>query len=430
MRPMALRAIEVLSIHSLCDTLYADRILCVGVTMKTNFSVVPTLFANGPGTAIGMFKGFWDQFLAQKIDYNSKDFTSKRLPLITFRITPLCNLHCVMCGQRGVKGMLKGQDAVEKSKQILSIDQYKEFTDRVAEKTKIFYVWGGEPFMYPGFMDLAEYMAKKIPVFTVNTNGTFLAPNAERIVRDGWKSIFVSLDGFEEGNDKIRGKGSYRKVVEGIKAVNEEKKKQGKSLPLVGIVTTVSNLNYLDLANLVRATKEMGITHHIINLGTYFNDKIGEEHVAWVKSKLGVEPKYWRGFATGYNEGIDGEKFSKILEEVHQLSKTLGHPIITVPVITPKVIGTYYNELDVAVRDHCAVPWFMVNIDYNGDVHFCADHPDYIVGNILKDDIFDIYNNERSRAFRKALKESPDGIFPGCKRCYQIMLCGRRRKGF
>ncbi len=35
-------------------------------------------------------------------------------------------------------------------------------------------------------------MSKKI-MFTINTNGTFLAENAERIVRDKWTAIFISL---------------------------------------------------------------------------------------------------------------------------------------------------------------------------------------------------------------------------------------------
>ncbi len=398
--------------------------------MHTNYSLVPRLLTQNPKVAFQMASTFLEQFKLMQTDYKSKKFLSSGMPLVTLKITPLCNLRCVMCGQRGVKGMLKGHDAAEKAKDILSMDQFKGFIDDVSKKAKLFYVWGGEPFMYPNFMDLVQYMKSKIPLVTVNTNGTFLEQNAERIVRDEWTGIFVSLDAFEDVNDAIRGKGSYAKVIAGIKAVNAEKKRQGKTLPMVGIVTTVSNMNYLDLANLVRATDGMDLAWHIINLGTYFDEKIGAEHVAWVKGKLGIEPKYWRGFSTGYNEGIDGEKFSAILKEVHEHSSKVKHPIITVPVITPSVIGTYYSKLDVAVRDHCKVPWFMVNLDYNGDVHFCADHPDWIIGNVKEESIWDIYNNDRARRFRKALKESPDGIFPGCKRCYQIMLCGKRRKGF
>jgi radical SAM protein with 4Fe4S-binding SPASM domain len=398
--------------------------------LKTNYALVPRLLKQNAKLAFVMAGAFLRQLKAKGFDYNFKKDFSSELPLVTLKITPLCNLRCVMCGQRGIKGTLKGQDAVEKAKDNLTLDQYKKFVDDVSTKAKVFYVWGGEPFMYPDFMELMGYMVKKIPAVTVNTNGTFLAQNAERIVRDKWAGIFVSLDAFEAVNDEIRGKGSYRKVIEGIKAINEEKRRQKSNVPNVGIVTTVSRLNYLDLANLVRATKDLDLAWHIINLGTYFDEEIGAEHVAAVKGKLGIEPTFWKGFVTGFNEGIDGEKFSAILEEVHAASKEVQHPIITVPVITPKVIGTYYSKLDVAVRDYCKVPWFMVNIDYNGDVHFCADHPDYIVGNIKEKSIHEIYNGERSRKFRNALRTSPDGIFPGCKRCYQIMLCGRRRKGF
>jgi radical SAM protein with 4Fe4S-binding SPASM domain len=398
--------------------------------MKTNYSVVPKLLSKTPGKAYFMASGFLQQFFAKCFDYRSKDDTSKRLPLVSFKLTPLCNLRCVMCGQRGIKGTLKGQEAVDEAQYNVSLERYKELTDEMKEYVKIVYMWGGEPFLYPNFLDLAQYIAERIPVFTVNTNGTHLAENAERIVRDKWTGIFISLDAFETVNDEIRGKGSYQKVMAGIKAINEEKKRQNSSLPHVGIVTTVSNLNYMDLANLVRATKDMGLSWHIINLGTYFNEAIGQEHTAWVKQKLGVEPRFWKGFLTGYNEGIDGAAFTKILEEVHSLSRTLHHPIITVPDITPKMIDTYYNKLEVPVRDYCKAPWFSVDINYNGDVHYCADHPDYIIGNIKEQKLWDIYNGERSRNFRHALRTSPDGIFPGCKRCYQIMLCGRRRKGY
>jgi radical SAM protein with 4Fe4S-binding SPASM domain len=82
------------------------------------------------------------------------------------------------------------------------------------------------------------------------------------------------------------------------------------------------------------------------------------------------------------------------------------------------------------VRDKCLAPWFSVNINYNGDVHFCADYPDYITGNIKDENIQDIYNNEKSVKFRKVLKNSPDGLFPACKRCYQNNLWGHRRRGY
>ena len=371
-------------------------------------------------------------FLAMKkantFDRRFRETRSKELALIYFRITPLCNLKCVMCGQRGVKGVLKGKYAYEESKKIVPIERYKKLVDEVAPKKPVFYMWGGEPFMYPNFMDLAEYISDSGCLLSVNTNGTFLAENAERIVRNKWHGIFVSLDGFEETNDAIRGKGSYKRVVDGFKAVNEAKKKYNTHLPYMGIVTTVSQLNYLYLHDLAKAAGDFGLSWHIINLGTYTNDEVIERHREFMRRELDTEITCLPAYNTGFNEGIDGEKFKEILKKVHATDN--GYPIITVPVIDPDKIGEYYSDLDVIVRDNCTVPWSQANIDYNGDVHFCADYPDYVLGNIMDDSFFNIFNNERAQRFRKALKDSPDGLFPGCVRCYQAMLCGHRRPGY
>jgi radical SAM protein with 4Fe4S-binding SPASM domain len=262
----------------------------------------------------------------------------------------------------------------------------------------------------------------------VNTNGTYLAKNADRIVKNKWHGLFVSLDGFEEVNDRIRGKGSYRRVVEGFEAINEAKQKYGTNLPYMGIVTTVNRLNYQYLDQLAKAAADFQLSWHIINLGTYSNDEVIARHADFMKETLDTEISCLQAYNTGYNQGIDGEEFKQILKRVHATDN--GYPIITVPVIDPDKIGEYYADLDVIVRDQCVVPWSQANIDYNGNVHFCADYPDYVLGNIMEDKFFDIFNNERAQRFREALKSSPNGIFPGCVRCYQNMLCGHRRKGY
>ncbi|MFP4618968.1 MAG: radical SAM protein [Spirochaetaceae bacterium] len=396
--------------------------------MKSNLSVIPKVLEKDKDLAFKLAKAFFGKNLAKNIDRQFKDGTSSHLSLITFRITPMCNLNCVMCNQRGDTGVLKGKYAADEAKTVLPLEYYKKLIDEVGPKKPIFYVWGGEPFMYPHIMDLAEYAIKNGPGWSVNTNGTFLKKHAERIVRDGWDALFVSLDGFEEVNDRIRGKGSYKKVVAGIEEINRQKKLQNSNKPYTGIVTTVSNLNYRYLDTLVEAGKEYDLAWHIINLGTYTNDSIIEKHRNFMMEHLDTDPQTLKGFNNGYNRGIDGEKFTEILDRVHQIDT--GYPVITVPVIKPEKIEEYYAKLEVPVRDQCSVPWFQVNIDYNGDVHFCADYPDYILGNIKDQSIMEIFNNERAQKFRRALKNGENGLFPGCIRCYQNMLFGRRRRGY
>jgi radical SAM protein with 4Fe4S-binding SPASM domain len=386
------------------------------------------MLKNNPDFAANTGKSFLKLAKAAVIDRKSKNNKTKELALVYFRITPLCNLRCLMCNQRGTHGVLKGGHAAAESKKLVPVERYFKLVDELSKDKPIFYMWGGEPFLYPQFMDLAEYITKKKCMLSVNTNGTFLEQNAERIVKNGWHALFVSLDGFRDINDKIRGEGSYDKVVAGFRAINEMKKKYNTHLPYMGIVTTVSNMNYLHLEELAKAMREFKLAWHIINLGTYTNNDIIARQNAFMKEHLDTEIECLEGFNTGFNEGIDGEKFTRILKNVHALKP--GYPIISVPALNPEKITEYYADLTTVVRKECPIPWAEVNFDYNGDVHFCADYPDYVIGNIMDNDFYDIYNGERAQKFREELKNAPDGLFPGCVRCYQNMLFGKKMKGY
>jgi radical SAM protein with 4Fe4S-binding SPASM domain len=252
--------------------------------------------------------------------------------------------------------------------------------------------------------------------------------HAEEIVRDKWSTIFVSLDAFRDVNDELRGKGSYDKVIAGFKAINREKEKRKAKYPMLAIVTVVTNKNYLDLENLTEASREYNIDLHVMNLGTYTNDSIVATQKRFMKEKLDTDIDCLEAYNTGYNLGIDGKKLHGILSNIQ--TKNHGHPILMVPILNPEKTHTYYAELETPVRNHCIVPWCQANVNYNGDVHFCADYPDYILGNIKEQSFKDILNGERANLFRKTIHECEGGMFPGCLRCYQNMLFGAKIKGF
>jgi MoaA/NifB/PqqE/SkfB family radical SAM enzyme len=396
--------------------------------MKQNFSIVPMLFAKEVKLSAKMFYSFFKigkTRIFPKRDYNYNHF--KNLALVYFKLTPACNLRCVMCGQYGDKGIMK-DCAAEESKKILPLETWKKFIDEIAPQKPVTYIWGGEPFLYPDLFPLARYMVEKGLYVSVNTNGILMEKHAEQIVRDKWSTIFVSLDAFREVNDEMRGKGAYDKVIAGFKAINREKEKQKSNYPFLGVVTVVTNKNYLDLQNLAEASKEYNLDLHVFNLGTYTNDKIVESQRRFMREKFDTDIDCLEAYNTGYNLGIDGAKLHDILLNIH--NNNYGHPMLTVPVLNPEKTHTYYSDLEVPVRSHCIVPWCQTNVNYNGDVHFCADYPDYILGNITSESFKDIYNGDRANKFRKTIHECEGGMFPGCLRCYQNMLFGKKVRGF
>jgi radical SAM protein with 4Fe4S-binding SPASM domain len=396
--------------------------------MKQNFTVVPLLFNKNLTLSAKMFYGFFKigkTRVSPRQNYNYDHM--KNLSLVYMKLTPNCNLRCVMCGQYGDKGVMKSI-AAEESRKILSLDEYKKIVDEIAPQRPVTYLWGGEPFLYPDLIPLARYMVQKGLYVSVNTNGTLMEKHAEDIVRDKWSTIFVSLDGFRDTNDAMRGKGAYDKVIAGFKAINREKEKQKQKYPLLGVVTTVTNMNYLDLDKLAEASREYKLDLHIFNLGTYTNDSIVAAQRSLMKEKFDTDIDCLEGYNTGYNRGIDGDKLKLILQKIH--GKDYGHPMLTVPAINPEKIKTYYNDLETPVRSHCIVPWCQTNINYNGDVHFCADYPDYILGNLRQQSFTEIYNGERANHFRKTIHSCKGGMFPGCLRCYQNMLFGKKIRGY
>lgn len=397
--------------------------------MKTNISVVPKLFSKEPKLSFKMLRGFIKMGLTKCKKRHTYGYDHmKNFCLIYLKLTPLCNLRCVMCGQRGDKGVLKGDVGAEAAKTIVPLETYKKLGDELAEYKPIYYIWGGEPFLYPDIFPLVKHLMSTGSFVSINTNGTLLEKYASRIVEDGWNAIFVSLDAFKDVNDEMRGKGSYDKVIAGFKAINEEKKKRGTNLPFLGVVTTVTNKNYKSLADLAEASKDFNLDWHIYNLGTYTNDEILATHKEYMKKHLDTDIYMLDGYNTGYNTNIDGAELHAILERIH--STNYGHPSITVPALNPEKTHEYYAELDTHVRDNCIVPWCQANISYNGDVTFCADYNEYVLGNIKEKSFKEIYNGDKANKFREEILKCDGHIFPGCVRCYQNMLFGKKIKGY
>ena len=117
--------------------------------MNTNFSIVPRLLRQDPDLARKIAHSFATHGRSIAIDRRFHAATSNALSLMYFRLTPLCNLRCVMCGQRGEKGVLKGAFAAAEAKNIVPLETYKRLVDEVSPRKPTVYLWGGEPFLYP-----------------------------------------------------------------------------------------------------------------------------------------------------------------------------------------------------------------------------------------------------------------------------------------
>jgi MoaA/NifB/PqqE/SkfB family radical SAM enzyme len=164
---------------------------------------------------------------------------------ITFEITSRCNLACKHCMRDRSNGK----------------DLEFELIERILKEIKPYGIdkagfTGGEPLIHPRFKDIMETAVRMGYKASFVTNGIRLPEFADFLARPDIKAaterICISLDGAsQETNDKIRGKGGYKKAMKGVLAAS------ARGLPFV-IKFTINALNHPELEEMVLAAGKLG----------------------------------------------------------------------------------------------------------------------------------------------------------------------------
>lgn len=170
---------------------------------------------------------------------------SLRAPVnVTWEITFQCNLRCAHC--------LSDSGAREASE--LSFMESRKLIDQLTAM-KVFQVniGGGEPFIREDFLDLLDYSHEKGLVTCVSTNGLLMGDKlAGRLAKMKMLYLQVSLDGSTaEVNDRIRGEGSYVKIIKAVEALARH------HVPF-SINTVLTTLNFDQLDSLRALAKGYG----------------------------------------------------------------------------------------------------------------------------------------------------------------------------
>ncbi len=129
-----------------------------------------------------------------------------------------CNLNCKYCYLE--------QNSYKKEDDFLNLDKIKRTLVEIKnEKLNSIYLTGGEPLMHPDFNQILR-MCLKISNVTILSNGTMINEKKARFLRrlddeSNFETIYrISLDSVDElENDKIRGRGSFRKALFAIQCL-------------------------------------------------------------------------------------------------------------------------------------------------------------------------------------------------------------------
>ncbi len=293
---------------------------------------------------------------------------------LQWHITERCNLSCKHCYFN--KEFTKNELSFEQLTEIFY--QYLEITEKweIPRENNLISISGGEPLVREDLFDLLGLLKKhrgKLR-YGLMSNGTLITkPVAKKLKKLGIKAVQISLEGVGETNDKIRGKGSFKKAERGIDMLIN----QGIA---VLISTTITKENLTGINELIGFCIKKGINY----LGIRRFVPIGRGKA--IKDKM-LEPLQVR------------ELYLSLLQKNRELQNK-----------GIKLHIMFGCEDSIIAQEKCYEPhgcnagYYSFSILPNGDVYACRRLP-ILLGNILKDGFYKIYYHsdaiKRIRASQK-----------------------------
>ncbi len=270
-----------------------------------------------------------------------------------------CNLNCVMCIHSSKN---KKQYAYKGD---LSFDKYKEIITEASKYKCPSLTIGGtsEPLLDKRICDMIEFADRSGFVDTmINTNATLLTEEiSEKLIKSGLTRLRIGFDGATAKTyENIRIGASFDKVKENI-------------------------LNFLEIRNKMKA-KFPVVRISCVHLSA--NDSEIDEFVGFWKNKA---------------DYVSLQRYKP-----HELTEERSF----------NQMGPGNKKEMQGIR--CSQPFERVYIRGNGDVHACCSivyGPK--IGNILNNNIYNIWNCKKMKELRLAHKSGILANEPNCKKCLQ-----------
>lgn len=340
-----------------------------------------------------------------------------------------CNLRCKMCYEWGNNGAYHKKENLA----ILDISVVKKIIQDCKHLRPHYELFGGEPLLYPQIEDVLDEIKCNGSTVDIPTNGTTLVRDAEMLVKTEPDKLWISLDGPERINDSQRGKGVYRKVLEGIEKIHEVRARDKKSYPQIGIGTTVTPTNYKYLTELFLECIDLTKIEHIsLEMQAYTTKERLEAYASLLQTEFGVDNIT---HASGYlseDDAFAKIDTSELFEQIEFIKEKCKEENILLNIypkkITKENLDHYFNanwpEIQ-GSKKRCVFPWLTAEINAKGEVASCHSMYDLTYGNLYNESLEDVWNSDKYNHFRKIMKKQLLPICPACCLYYNEKLSGK-----
>lgn len=168
--------------------------------------------------------------------------------------TNRCNLRCVGCPVT---------IGLERPLGSMASPLFRKVVDELRDSLMLMIFWDwGEPFLNPQAYDMIKYAHDAGIKVVSSTNGHPFGrgDHAKRVVESGLDVLVFSVDGTtQESYESFRVLGNLETVLEGIRRVVAERKRQNSQTPLINLRFIVMKQNEHEVPYLRQLAKELGV---------------------------------------------------------------------------------------------------------------------------------------------------------------------------
>ncbi len=288
--------------------------------------------------------------------------------------TNMCNLKCPLCP--------KGNGTIKKKEGLMSFDRYKLLIDELGSYAFNLILQNyGEPFLNPKIFKMIKYAKQKNLKVTISTNGYLFneEKNIENLINSKLDELIVTLDGIDQKTlVKYRVGANFDVIINGIKKLVKKKNELNSKYPCIELQFIIMKHNENQIEKIKELAKQLGVDRLILKTVNIYENLVPKKLLLRLAKKFLPSEKKYRRYEI---------KDDKI---VHKLAKKAGCPGL----------------------------WIGTVINYDGNVVPCCydAYEWHLFGNAFKEEFKKIWNNEKYRAFRKAVLKNKRNI-KLCKYC-------------
>ena len=178
---------------------------------------------------------------------------------IQIETTNICNLSCPLCLNSEIEN---------NEKKHLKFDEFKFIVDKFDNNLSLFLTKFGEPFLNPNIFKIIRYAKYKGHRTTLSSNLLLKKKLLDEIVKSGLDSIVLSIDGISsESYSKYRIKSNFKSVYENMLILNEIKRKNNLSTPIIRWQFLVNKYNVNEVEKAKEIAKVNGLDIYFDNIG-------------------------------------------------------------------------------------------------------------------------------------------------------------------